>query len=88
MARARGRGMFYVRENCYGWNGPWVNRTGWQQISDACCGISMKVGESLGNVNKAVTPVLPNADFCTGIAVIQALVQRSLKVDLTSLILH
>jgi hypothetical protein len=31
----RKRGVVYVRENCYGWNGPWAYRSGWQQISDA-----------------------------------------------------
>lgn len=35
MVQDRGRGIIYVRENCYGWNGPWKNRSGWQQISDA-----------------------------------------------------
>lgn len=29
------RGVIYVHENCYGWNGPWAHRSGWQQISDA-----------------------------------------------------
>jgi hypothetical protein len=31
----RERGIIYVRENCYGWHGPWAGRIGWQQISDA-----------------------------------------------------
>lgn len=31
------RGIIYVHENCYGWNGPWSHRSGWQQISDAVC---------------------------------------------------
>jgi hypothetical protein len=31
----RNRGIISVRENCYGWNGPWFGRSGWQQISDA-----------------------------------------------------
>lgn len=35
MCRARGRGIIYCAENCYGWNGPWMGRSGWQQISDA-----------------------------------------------------
>lgn len=33
----RHRGIIHVRENCYGWYGPWVHRSGWQQISDAVC---------------------------------------------------
>lgn len=35
MCRDRGRGIIYVAENCYGWHGPWMGRSGWQQISDA-----------------------------------------------------
>jgi len=35
MCRHRPRGIIYARENCYGWNGPWASRSGWQQISDA-----------------------------------------------------
>lgn len=31
------KGIIYVHENCYGWNGPWSYRSGWQQISDAVC---------------------------------------------------
>lgn len=29
------KGIIYARENCYGWQGPWAGRSGWQQISDA-----------------------------------------------------
>ncbi|KAL9537484.1 hypothetical protein MBANPS3_011740, partial [Mucor bainieri] len=80
MAKKRGRGIIYVRENCYGWNGPWTEKIGWQQVSDACCGISYLFGHSLG-LDEPVTPVLPSSDFCTGaagaIAVIQALIDRS-----------
>lgn len=28
IAKKRGRGIIYVRENCYGWNGPWTERIG------------------------------------------------------------
>lgn len=35
LVKDRGRGIIHVRENCYGWNGPWQHRSGWQQISDA-----------------------------------------------------
>jgi crotonobetainyl-CoA:carnitine CoA-transferase CaiB-like acyl-CoA transferase len=35
MCENRGRGIISARENCYGWNGPWTDRSGWQQISDA-----------------------------------------------------
>jgi hypothetical protein len=35
LCEGRERGIIYARENCYGWNGPWAYRSGWQQISDA-----------------------------------------------------
>ena len=35
LVKDRGRGIIHVRENCYGWHGPWKHRSGWQQISDA-----------------------------------------------------
>lgn len=35
LVRDRSRGILHVRENCYGWYGPWAHRSGWQQISDA-----------------------------------------------------
>ncbi len=34
LARRRGRGLVYCRENCYGWAGEWSSRCGYQQISD------------------------------------------------------
>lgn len=35
ICKERERGIIYARENCYGWSGPWKDRSGWQQISDA-----------------------------------------------------
>jgi hypothetical protein len=35
LVKDRERGIIHVRENCYGWHGPWSHRSGWQQISDA-----------------------------------------------------
>lgn len=35
MFKDKEKGVIYVRENCYGWNGPWSYKSGWQQISDA-----------------------------------------------------
>lgn len=35
LVQSRSRGIIHVRENCYGWYGPWQHRSGWQQISDA-----------------------------------------------------
>jgi hypothetical protein len=79
ITKDRERGLIVVRENCYGWNGPWSYRSGWQQISDACCGVSMEFGRAMGN-DEPVTPVFPNSDFCTGtsgvIAVLNAILRR------------
>ena len=66
LTRDRDRGIVFARENCYGWNGPCASQSGWQQISDACVGISYEFGRSMGN-DEPVTPIFPNSDYCTGI---------------------
>ena len=80
LVKGRESGIIFARENCYGWNGPWMERSGWQQISDACCGVSLEFGRAMGN-EEAVTPVFPNSDYCTGIAgvsgILDALMQRA-----------
>lgn len=80
LVKDRSYGIIVVRENCYGWHGPWAHRSGWQQISDACCGVSMSYGKAMGN-DEPVTPVFPNSDYCTGVcgsvAVLEALVRRA-----------
>ena len=88
----RERGIISVRENCYGWYGPWKDRSGWQQISDASVGISEAFGRAMGlKDHEAVTPVFPNSDYMTGVAgvcaVLVAVMRRgveggSYKVDL------
>lgn len=92
LMKDRERGLIVVRENCYGWHGPWAHRSGWQQISDACCGVSMEFGRAMGH-DEPVTPVFPNSDFCTGIAgvvaVLDALCRRgeeggSYRVDVST----
>lgn len=62
VARRRGEGMVVVRENCYGWSGPWAGRSGWQQISDSVTGVSWMMGEFMGLDEPAVPP-LPNSDY-------------------------
>lgn len=34
MGKKRGKGIVYVNENCFGYEGEWANRAGWQQIAD------------------------------------------------------
>jgi crotonobetainyl-CoA:carnitine CoA-transferase CaiB-like acyl-CoA transferase len=82
MVKDRSTGIIYGQENCYGWNGPWSYRSGWQQISDANCGVSLEFGRAMGH-NEPVTPVFPNADYCTGVAgfcgILDALMQQAEK---------
>ncbi|PPQ67239.1 hypothetical protein CVT24_011558 [Panaeolus cyanescens] len=82
MTRGRERGIIIARVNCYGWNGPFIGRGGWVQISDANCGMSHEYGKALG-VDGPVGPVFPSADYSTGVAgatgVLQAIIQRGAK---------
>lgn len=90
MTKGREKGIIVVRLNSYGWNGPFKDRSGWQQISDAFCGVSYEFGRAMGN-EEPVTPVFPNTDFCAGVSgicsVMDALIRRgeeggSYKVNL------
>ncbi|KAK9422250.1 hypothetical protein SUNI508_04929 [Seiridium unicorne] len=80
MCKSRDRGIVYCAEDCYGWHGPWAHRSGWQQISDANCGVSYEFGRAMGN-DEPVTPVFPNSDYCTGVAgsigIMTALLRRA-----------
>ncbi|EHA46804.1 CAIB/BAIF family enzyme [Pyricularia oryzae 70-15] len=66
LGRRRGKGIVFVRENCYGWEGPWAKRSGWQQISDCVTGVSWIMGRFLG-LDEPVIPLLPNSDYQTGL---------------------
>ena len=37
LAQRRGYGIVYVNENCFGYDGEWASRPGWQQIADCVC---------------------------------------------------
>lgn len=43
LVKGRDRGIVHLRENCYGWHGPWTRRSGWQGISDAVHGIATPI---------------------------------------------
>jgi hypothetical protein len=62
LARRRGKGIVYIRENAYGWKGPFAMRSGWQQISDCLTGVSWLQGKFLG-LDEPVVPLLPNSDY-------------------------
>lgn len=82
LGNERGRGFVYVRENCFGWDGPMKHRSGWQPVSDAHTGVSWGFGKAMG-LDEPVSPVFPHSDFITGIAgtcaVLQALIEKSEK---------
>ncbi|KEF59506.1 uncharacterized protein A1O9_04350 [Exophiala aquamarina CBS 119918] len=82
LVRDRERGIVSIRSNTYGWDGPWSHLSGWQQISDACVGISAGFGRAMGlHDNEAVTPIFPNSDYMVGIAgvvaVLSALIEKA-----------
>ncbi|KAH7063549.1 CoA-transferase family III domain-containing protein [Macrophomina phaseolina] len=67
-AGERGRGIVYVSENCYGPDGYYAERPGWQQIADAAAGSAYVTGRALGLPdNECVLPSLPISDMTTGI---------------------
>ncbi|KAH6648795.1 CoA-transferase family III domain-containing protein [Truncatella angustata] len=68
LAGERGRGIVYVSENCYGPDGYYAERPGWQQIADAASGAAYVTGRSLNLPNnEAVLPSLPISDMTTGV---------------------
>ncbi|KAJ5168041.1 alpha methylacyl-CoA racemase [Penicillium canariense] len=68
MAGKRGKGIVYVEENCYGPDGPFYDRPGWQQIGDAASGSSYVTGRALGHTDgTCVLPPLPISDMVTGL---------------------
>ncbi|KAM0296033.1 hypothetical protein ACHAPM_010542 [Fusarium culmorum] len=67
MAGERGRGIVHVSENCYGPDGYYAERPGWQQIADAAAGSAYVTGKSLKLPNnEVVLPSLPVSDMTTG----------------------
>ncbi|PNP60586.1 hypothetical protein FNYG_14689 [Fusarium nygamai] len=67
MAGERGRGIVHVSENCYGPDGYYAERPGWQQIADAAAGSAYVTGRSLNLPdNEAILPSLPISDMTTG----------------------
>ncbi|EGU73772.1 hypothetical protein FOPG_14751 [Fusarium oxysporum f. sp. conglutinans race 2 54008] len=67
MDTRRKKGIVYVDLNCYGPDGYYAERPGFQQIADAASGCSYVVGKSLGlPEGTAVLPPLPIADMLSG----------------------
>lgn len=68
VAGERGRGIVYCSENCFGPDGYYAERPGWQQIADAAAGSAYVTGRSLPGLpaGEAVLPSLPISDMSTG----------------------
>ncbi|KAJ5121476.1 CoA-transferase family III [Penicillium bovifimosum] len=65
MAQKRGKGIVYVNENCFGYEGEWAGRAGWQQIADCVTGIAWAQGKFMG-LSTPVVPPFPISDYGTG----------------------
>ncbi|KAJ5634544.1 hypothetical protein N7528_002386 [Penicillium herquei] len=69
LTKHREKGIIVLRENCYGWYGPWSDRAGWQQISDSCVGVSHGFGKAMGHTDgESVTAIFPNSDYMCGVS--------------------
>lgn len=69
MARKRNKGVVFVDLNCYGQEGTYAERPGFQQIADAASGCSYVMGKAYGlEEGTGVLPSLPIADMLTGAA--------------------
>ncbi|KAM0477788.1 hypothetical protein ACHAPX_005553 [Trichoderma viride] len=74
LASKRGKGFVYVNENCFGYEGEWANRAGWQQIADCVTGVAWEQGKFMG-LDEPMVPPFPISDYGTGcIGAITALV--------------
>ncbi|KFY28032.1 hypothetical protein V493_03128, partial [Pseudogymnoascus sp. VKM F-4281 (FW-2241)] len=65
LAEKRGKGFVYVNENCFGYDGEWAYRAGWQQIADCATGIAWAQGAYMG-LSEPVIPPFPISDYGTG----------------------
>ncbi|KAK3385525.1 CoA-transferase family III domain-containing protein [Podospora didyma] len=67
VAGRRGKGIVYVSESCYGPDGYYAERPGWQQIADTASGAAYVTGRALGlEDGECVLPSLPISDMTAG----------------------
>ncbi|CUM66597.1 uncharacterized protein PRCAT00004266001 [Priceomyces carsonii] len=71
LAKKRGKGYIYASENCFGFEGAWSERPGWQQIADCATGVAWAQGTALG-LNEPMVPPFPMSDYGTGCIVATA----------------
>ncbi|KAK3614451.1 hypothetical protein LTR56_027246 [Elasticomyces elasticus] len=68
MANKRGKGIVYLDLSCYGPDGTYAERPGYQQIADAASGASYLCGSAYGfPAGTSVLPSLPIADMVAGL---------------------
>ncbi|KAK0611739.1 CoA-transferase family III domain-containing protein [Immersiella caudata] len=68
IAAKRGKGIVYVGESCYGPDGYYAQRPGWQQIADCASGAAYVTGRGLElDDGECVLPPLPISDMSTGV---------------------
>ncbi|KAL4940767.1 hypothetical protein BDV06DRAFT_230120 [Aspergillus oleicola] len=65
LGEKRGKGIVYVNENCFGYEGEWAGRPGWQQIADCVTGIAWAEGTFMQKLYPMVPP-FPISDYGTG----------------------
>ncbi len=58
-------GMVYVSINCYGHEGDWRNRPGWEQLAQTVTGMAVRQGGHLGRAEPTLLPAAVN-DYITG----------------------
>lgn len=58
-------GIVYVSINCYGHEGPWRNRPGWEQLAQTVTGMAHQQGEDIGTGKPALLPAAVT-DYTTG----------------------
>lgn len=84
IAKYQNKGMVYIDLNCYGPDGYYAERPGFQQIADAASGCSYVCGKAYGfDEGVSVLPSLPIADMLAGavgvLEVLLALRDRATK---------
>ncbi|APA10129.1 hypothetical protein SS1G_07477 [Sclerotinia sclerotiorum 1980 UF-70] len=65
LIEGRGKGIVYVSEDCFGYQGEWAGRPGWQQIADCVTGVAWAQGQFMG-LDEPVVPPFPMSDYGTG----------------------
>ncbi|KAK4166931.1 succinate--hydroxymethylglutarate CoA-transferase [Cladorrhinum sp. PSN259] len=68
-SRKKKKGIVYVAESCYGPEGVYASRPGWQQVADCASGLAYVMGRAYGleEGGECVLPSLPISDMVCGV---------------------